>query len=192
MTQERIELRFSPGSPSEKALIDALSALGDEYGAKGRFLKERLLRGYAAMLRELDGFMQEGDPMAALDRIAATVDAKRYRVLKALLAKRVGGRGEVQSQDHQVPASLHVAEPAVLAPPYADPGSVLANVALDANAPVVPAAPAVRELSAQVMVDAPASDPDAGAKSELPAASTPARKHDWSAFAGIAGAKKGG
>lgn len=228
MAQERIELRFSPGNPNERALIDALGALGDEYGAKGRFLKERLLQGYAAILRELDGFMQESDPMAALDRVAASVDAKHYRVLKVLLTSKVGGQGSVQPQAQQVsaPASAPVAAPvverpiqpvqAVSEPAVTAPAAPAASVSPEAAVAVVPA---VNEAAAQVLAQAPApvvqpepeieaqqpehvaqaqaSGPDAGpadgtdAAVEQPA-SPPPRKHDWSAFAGIAGAKKGG
>lgn len=226
MAQERIELRFSPGNPNERALIDALGALGDEYGAKGRFLKERLLQGYAAILRELDGFMQESDPMAALDRVAATVDAKHYRVLKVLLTSKVGGQGTVQPQAQQVSAPASVAatvverpiQPvqAVSEPAVTAPAAPAASVPPEAAAEVVPA---VNEAAAQVLAQAPApvaqpepeieahqpehvaqaqaSGPDAGpadgtdAAVEQPA-SPPPRKHDWSAFAGIAGAKKGG
>lgn len=221
MAQERIELRFSPGNPNERALIDALGALGDEYGAKGRFLKERLLQGYAAILRELDGFMQESDPMAALDRVAATVDAKHYRVLKVLLTSKVSGHETPQPQQVSAPAS--VAAPVVerpIQPPdqpvQAAPAAAAASVPPEADAVVVPA---VNEAAAQVLAQAPvpvaqpepeieaqqpehvaqaqASAPDAGpvdgtdAAVEQPA-SPPPRKHDWSAFAGIAGAKKGG
>ncbi len=224
MAQERIELRFSPGNPNERALIDALGALGDEYGAKGRFLKERLLQGYAAILRELDGFMQESDPMAALDRVAATVDAKHYRVLKVLLTSKVSGHDTVQPQAQQVsaPAPAPVAVPVVERPiqPPAQPVQAVAvpaaSVPPEADAVVVPA---VNEVAAQVLAQAPAPvaqpepeveaqqpehveqaqapAPDAGpadgtdAAVEQPA-SPPPRKHDWSAFAGIAGAKKGG
>lgn len=226
MAQERIELRFSPGNPNERALIDALGALGDEYGAKGRFLKERLLQGYAAILRELDGFMQESDPMAALDRVAASVDAKHYRVLKVLLTSKVGGQGTVQPQAQQVSAPAPVAAPvverpiqpvqAVSEPAVTAPAAPAASVPPEAAVAVVPA---VNEAAAQVLAQAPApvaqpepeieaqqpehvaqaqaSGPDAGpadgtdAAVEQPA-SPPPRKHDWSAFAGIAGAKKGG
>lgn len=234
MAQERIELRFSPGNPNERALIDALGALGDEYGAKGRFLKERLLQGYAAILRELDGFMQESDPMAALDRVAATVDAKHYRVLKVLLTSKVSGHGTAQPQAQQVsaPAPAPVAAPVVERPiqPPAQPVQAVAvpepieavTAAPAASVPPEAAAvvvPAVNEAAAQVLAQAPApvvqpepeieaqqpehveqaqaSAPDAGpadgtdAAVEQPA-SPPPRKHDWSAFAGIAGAKKGG
>lgn len=228
MAQERIELRFSPGNPNERALIDALGALGDEYGAKGRFLKERLLQGYAAILRELDGFMQESDPMAALDRVAATVDAKHYRVLKVLLTSKVSGHDTVQPQAQQVsaPAPAPVAAPvverpiqppaqpvqavAVPAPVEAVTAAPAASVPPEADAVVVPA---VNEAAAQVLAQAPApeieaqqpenveqaqvSAPDAGPADGTDAAvaqpaSPPPRKHDWSAFAGIAGAKKGG
>ena len=236
MAQERIELRFSPGNPNERALIDALGALGDEYGAKGRFLKERLLQGYAAILRELDGFMQESDPMAALDRVAATVDAKHYRVLKVLLTSKVSGHDTVQPQPQaqQVSAPAPVAAP-VVERPIQPPAQPVQAVAVPVPVPVeavtaAPAAsvppeaaavvvPAVNEAAAQVLAQAPApvaqpepeieaqqlehveqaqaSAPDAGpadgtdAAVEQPA-SPPPRKHDWSAFAGIAGAKKGG
>lgn len=230
MAQERIELRFSPGNPNERALIDALGALGDEYGAKGRFLKERLLQGYAAILRELDGFMQESDPMAALDRVAATVDAKHYRVLKVLLTSKVSGHDTPQPQAQQVSAPASVAAPvverpiqppdqpvqAVAVPVQAASAAPAASVPPEADAVVVPA---VNEAAAQVLAQAPApvaqpepeieaqqpehvtqaqaSAPDAGpvdgtdAAVEQPA-SPPPRKHDWSAFVGIAGAKKGG
>lgn len=234
MAQERIELRFSPGNPNERALIDALGALGDEYGAKGRFLKERLLQGYAAILRELDGFMQESDPMAALDRVAATVDAKHYRVLKVLLTSKVSRHDTVQPQAQQVsaPAPAPVAAPVVERPiqPPAQPVQAVAVPAPAEAATAAPAAsvppeadavvvPAVNEVAAQVLAQAPAPvaqpepeveaqhpehveqaqapAPDAGpadgtdAAVEQPA-SPPPRKHDWSAFAGIAGAKKGG
>lgn len=238
MAQERIELRFSPGNPNERALIDALGALGDEYGAKGRFLKERLLQGYAAILRELDGFMQESDPMAALDRVAASVDAKHYRVLKVLLTSKVSGQGLLQPQAVSVKAASAAAgDPAVPSDfmteadrnqgvqnrdPFADTPPHPVALAPTASVPpeaAVAVVPAVNEAAAQVLAQAPvpvvqpepeieaqqpehvaqaqASGPDAGpadgtdAAVEQPA-SPPPRKHDWSAFAGIAGAKKGG
>ena len=88
MAQERIELRFSPGDADERALIDALEAQGGEYGVKGRFLKARLVRGFDAVLKELDGIERESDPLAALDRLARSVNSGHYRVLRALLSQR--------------------------------------------------------------------------------------------------------
>ncbi len=226
MAQERIELRFSPGNPNERALIDALNALGDEYGAKGRFLKERLLKGYTAILNELEGFMREGDPMAALDHFAPTVDSKHYRVLKVLLSSRLDVNGEARPQQLAAPAPKPVApvpaQPVVEVPneqtarPVVAPAEVPAQPPAPVTSTLVEAAvvPAVDAVAAQVMAQAPApvaqpepqasvqlpeqaSEPDAApvdaaeALAEQPA-SPPARKHDWSAFAGIAGAKKGG
>lgn len=88
MAQKRIELRITPINHDEKALVDALDALGDEYGAKGRFLKARLLRGYVAIMREVESIKQESDPLAALDRLAQSVNSGHYRVLRALLYER--------------------------------------------------------------------------------------------------------
>ena len=222
MAQERIELRFSPGNPNERALIDALNALGDEYGAKGRFLKERLLKGYTAILHELDGFMQEGDPMAALDRFAPSVDSKHYRVLKVLLTSRMGGQTVIPATHVAAPAAAvppsaarsiepaaEVAAPA--APVAAEPPEAVTvapvNVAVAAPAPVPVqsaepepahdvAGEEVRPLdqvSATPQESATAAAPAAAdVEAEAPAAPPP-RKHDWSAFAGIAGVKnKGG
>lgn len=88
MAQERIELRFSPGDADERALIEALEAQGGEYGVKGRFLKARLMRGYHAVLKEVDGIERDSDPLAALDRLAQSVNSGHYRVLRALLTAR--------------------------------------------------------------------------------------------------------
>lgn len=83
--QERIELRFSPGNPDERALITALEAQGEAYGARGRFLKARLVKGYYAIMKEVDVIRQESDPLAALDHLAQSVNSGHYRVLRALL-----------------------------------------------------------------------------------------------------------
>lgn len=88
MAQERIELRFSPVNADERALIDALESQGEQYGARGRFLKSRLVRGYYALVREVERIEQESDPLAALDRLAQSVNAGHYRVLRALLHAR--------------------------------------------------------------------------------------------------------
>jgi len=218
MAQERIELRFSPGNPNERALIDALGAQGDEYGVKGRFLKERLLQGYAVLQREIEGFMKERDPMAALDLVAATVDAKHYRVLKVLLSDKVSEHGTAQPQVQQV--SVAVAAPMVEQPiqPPAQPTQAVSEPA--ASASVAPAASVLPEadaavVAAQVLTQVPEQQPeaeieaqqpehvepasgsDAGSAEEANAAveqiaPQPTRRYDWSSFAGIAGAKKGG
>jgi hypothetical protein len=85
MAMERIELRLSPANPEERALIEALESHSGEYGAMGRFLKARLLRGYVAFQREVEAIRSESDPLAALDRLAQSINSGHYRVLRALL-----------------------------------------------------------------------------------------------------------
>lgn len=84
MAIERLEVRFSPSNPGEQAIITALESQS-EYGAKGRFLKARLIRGYVRMMREMESIKSESDPLAALDRVAESMDAGTYYALRALL-----------------------------------------------------------------------------------------------------------
>ena len=84
MAQERLEVRFSPSNAEENEIIKALDAL-TEYGAKGRFLKARLLRGLVCMTREIESIKAESDPLAALDRVAQSMDSGTYYALRAML-----------------------------------------------------------------------------------------------------------
>lgn len=87
MTLERLEVRFSPSSSDEQAIIAALDSL-TEYGAKGRFLKSRLISGYVRILREIESIKQESDPLTSLSRVAASMDSGTYYALRALLYAR--------------------------------------------------------------------------------------------------------
>jgi hypothetical protein len=113
MAQERIELRLSPANPDEQALNVALDRLGEEYGAKGRFLKVRLLRGYVAFMREVESIRRESDPLAALDRIAQSVNSGHYRVLRAMLYVRTPTHA---SGGKSAPESAHASQPAPAQP----------------------------------------------------------------------------
>lgn len=84
MTLERLEVRFSPTSADEQAIINALDALS-EYGAKGRFLKSRLVRGYVRAMRDIAIIKAEQDPLSALDRVAQSMDSGSYYALRSLL-----------------------------------------------------------------------------------------------------------
>ncbi|MDB6014966.1 MAG: hypothetical protein JWL65_7216 [Gammaproteobacteria bacterium] len=170
MAQERIELRLSPANPEEQALNEALLREGDGYGAKGRFLKARVLRGYVAFVREVESIRRETDPLAALDRIAQSVNSGHYRVLRALLYARTAisdaragggvdapGLGEHTSEELLEPATDNQAE----FPPDDTP----------------PAAPPPRTHSNAVPAQASRTGPRVDA---VP---------DWSMFAQIAGKK---
>jgi hypothetical protein len=211
MTQERIELRFSPGNPTEKALIEALTELGDEYGAKGRFLKTRLLKGFTTILDQLDGLMGEGDPRAALDRLSSSIDAKHYRVLKVMLLARLspGQGGEDAPEVGSVPIgrverfSSAGAGVTMAAQQIAHPGSIDGP---PAGVPVVGADAArvgVQDVPSRTDVldaDAPppvASDDDVPAvqasveQTVVPVPPAAAPRPNWGNFKGIAGVKKG-
>lgn len=84
MAIERLEVRFSPSNADEQAIIAALEEQS-EYGAKGRFLKARLIRGYVRMMREIESIKSESDPLAALERVAESMDSGTYYALRSLL-----------------------------------------------------------------------------------------------------------
>ena len=85
MALERIEIRLSPLDPDEAVVIEAVDKL-DQYGAKARFFKERLLKGMAVVMREIESIKMESDQVAMLDRLAGSVNAGHYHLLKAMLA----------------------------------------------------------------------------------------------------------
>lgn len=85
MALERIEIRLSPLDPDEAEVIEAVDKL-DQYGAKARFFKERLLKGMAVVMREIESIKMESDQVAMLDRLAGSVNAGHYHLLKAMLA----------------------------------------------------------------------------------------------------------
>jgi hypothetical protein len=198
--QERIDLRLSPGNPKERALIDALIAKGDEYGAKGRFLKDRLLRGHRIILDEVERLLQEGDPMEALDRYSSSVDSTHYRVLKVFMTNRGSEARGVQPRlvemSREVPAAVATIRERV-APelPLPTPASVshapqAASVDLDDRLQ------SGTVSSSEVAGGAPAEDEaiardEADSNVAAPVVAVTPRKHDWSSFAGIAGVKRG-
>ena len=196
--QERIELRFSPGNPKERALIDALNAQDDGYGVKGRFLKERLLKGYRIILNEVEQLLQEREPMAALDRVSSSVDSKHYRVLKVLMTNRDSEGRIVQPRAvevvRKVPPVAAAVEPQVVLPALSQPAiaSQTPQVGLE------DAAKAAVVISAEMTVDVPAKDglitkdEPVVVESVAVAPTAAPRKHDWSSFKGIAGVKREG
>lgn len=208
MPQERIEFRVSPGNATERALIEALDGLGDEYGAKGRFLKERLLKGYTAIQRELDGFMRDEDPLGALERFASEVDAKHYRVLKVLLRSRMGlpdVSGGKEPRSPRVPpakagpASTAHAVPvgeAMAAPPEQARPTETVRAEVQANLSATPQDDKLSAPEMPAVSGTPVADDGQGAvgthASAAPAdpVPSPVPKHDWSRFKHIAGGKK--
>lgn len=174
MAKERIELRLSPINPDERALIEAINERGDEYGAKGQFLKDRILRGYATILAEVEGFLAETDPLKALEQRAASVDAMRFRVLKVLLTDRLRAKGV------PVPASALPATPVM--------DSALDSVVGSNGQALEP----VHEMPS---TQAETAESAAGQVPEQPveqAVEQPAPQHNWAAFRGLAGVKKEG
>lgn len=171
MAQERIELRLSPANPEEQALNEALLREGNGYGAKGRFLKARVLRGYVAFVREVESIRSERDPLAALDRIAQSVNSGHYRVLRALLyartaiadSRRDGGVDAARTNEY---ARREQFEPAA---------ENHAEFASDDTSPPTPPGDGTRSN--------PLPAPNSG--SVLRGATVP----DWSMFAQIAGKK---
>jgi hypothetical protein len=169
MAQERIELRLSPANPEEQALNEALLREGDSYGAKGRFLKARALRGYVAFVREVESIRRETDPLAALDRIAQSVNSGHYRVLRALLYARTavadahlgGGTASRSLDKHTVDEVLHPAS------------DNRANLASDDTSPPTAQLPSSGAVTARASGAGPRGGP-------VP---------DWSIFAQIAGKK---
>ena len=111
MAQKRVELRFSPTSPAERALIDALAAQGDEYGAKGRFLKERLVRGHGVLRNELGALLAQANPLAALDGRAGVIGSGHYRALKVMLIASAPWTAS-QPSTPQIPGERLVAQAA--------------------------------------------------------------------------------
>jgi hypothetical protein len=105
MAIERLEVRFSPSNADEQAIIAALEEQS-EYGAKGRFLKARLIRGYVRMMREIESIKSESDPLAALERVAESMDSGTYYALRSLLYPTA-----------PVPGESVAAVPAEVAPP---------------------------------------------------------------------------
>jgi hypothetical protein len=196
--QERIELRFSPGNPKERALIDALNAQDDGYGVKGRFLKERLLKGYRIVLTQVERLLQESDPMAALDRFSSSVDSKHYRVLKIMMANRDSEGRIVQPRAvrvvREVPPVVVAAEPQVVP---ALPQQ-LAVVSQTPQPGLEEAPKSAVVISAEMTVDVPAKDglitkdEPVLVESVVVAPTVVPRKHDWSSFKGIAGVKREG
>jgi hypothetical protein len=162
MALERIELRLSRANPEERALIEALEQHSGEYGAMGRFLKTRLLRGYVAFAREVQAIRRESDPLAALDRLAQSINSGHYRVLRALL----------------YPQTVCVQEPDS---PPADNKVVRMSLDRTAHASDPPAPEVLPDLASETHSSATtALAPDSTN------CSTPA---NWSAFAAIAGTK---
>jgi hypothetical protein len=162
MALERIELRLSRANPEECALIEALEQQSGEYGAMGRFLKTRLLRGYVAFAREVQAIRLERDPLAALERLAQSINSGHYRVLRALL----------------YPQPVSVPEPA-----SSDVDNKVLTMALDRAAHVKgpPAPEVLADLVSETQSTAsPTLTPDSAHGSTSP---------NWSAFAAIAGTK---
>ncbi len=163
MALERIELRLSRANPEERALIEALEQHSGEYGAMGRFLKTRLLRGYVAFMREVQAIRLERDPLAALDRLAQSINSGHYRVLRALL----------------YPQTLRVEE---TASPTLD--NKVVRMTLDRATHTVDTAALPEGLPEA------ASETQSTAATALTPNSTPcAASPNWSAFAAIAGTK---
>jgi hypothetical protein len=159
MAMGRIELRLNPGNPDERPLIDTLEALGNEYGAKTRFLKERLFKGLQVILEETEDFLRTDDPTEALERFSMFTDIQHYRLLKALLDLRIG-----------VTTGIAGRQKKTLAPPQKRaPGMVEASPA---------------------KMDVPGTE--AMVTGTIHPEKPPPGRHDWSNFAGIAGARKGG
>jgi hypothetical protein len=161
MALERIELRLSPANPEERALIEALESQSGEYGAMGRFLKARLLRGYVAFMREVEAIRLESDPLAALDRLAQSINSGHYRVLRALLYPQTPVAGVSASPVRENAAPAATAE--------------------KARATDFPAAPRTRAH------EAPIKPPSSSA--QLPESASAQPTPNWPAFAAIAGSK---
>jgi hypothetical protein len=141
MAQERLEVRFSPTNTEEKAIIDALDRLGDEYGAKGRFLKSRLMTGYVRIIRELESIRSEKDPLAALDRVAKSMNSASYYALRSLLYTSSGS----------ISTPVLVAQVATSAPAVAALSDVVTPVlelAPAVAAPLATSGPAVEVVEA--------------------------------------------
>jgi hypothetical protein len=203
MALDRIEIRLSPGNAEERQLIEALEK-SDEYGAKANFLKARLLRGYVAIMREVEHIRSQSDQLAALDRLAQSVNAGHYRVLRALLYQREPVSSPA-SMVAAVPAPSPAPATAVSAPPEQPLlPPVAAPAALLAADPMQPAEgheaqpqPEPQPAQAAAMATpaaAPAQpevpsdgDQDAGAAVEPVPAPKPTVTPNWSRFAGIAG-----
>lgn len=109
MALQRIEIRLSPLDSDEAAVIEAVEALG-QYGAKGRFFKERLIKGLAVVMREVASIQAEADPLTVLDRLASSVNAGHYHVLKALLKPQHSTPPVQGAAEHTKPQNAHTDE----------------------------------------------------------------------------------
>jgi|GEM_PF-5730360 len=193
---QRCDLRIGEGNADEAAVVDAVSNL-TEHGAKGRFFRERLLRGYALLMREVEGIQRESDPLAALDRLSQSINSGHYKTLKSLLRNKMAAAASSQA----------AAKPPEPAPAPPTPSAVLEQQEVVANAPValvtdpVPVEPlpapvpvaALPDVVAEVEPLAESSvigsvvggdEPEAEVEEETPPAPP---VPSWSRFASLAG-----
>lgn len=85
MTYLRYEMRLNPNVPEENELIQTLDQQGEIYGAKARFMRECMVRGYIALTRKMNTISQESDQFAVLDHLAQALIGGDYHVVKTYL-----------------------------------------------------------------------------------------------------------
>lgn len=208
MTLKRLELRFLTTTEEDRALLQAFEA-EEGYGEKARFLKARLLRGYVAVMRQVADIKGEPDPLAALDKLAHSVNAGHYRVLRALLYERQASLHEVPPAPAPAVERMPAAAPSEVRPSFsAEPRAQERVLGADLSQPLPPAAEApvagsaasgepsaARGGAAPIAESSPAGAEQASERKvsdepvQVPTQQRP--KPNWGNFASIAGRRGG-
>lgn len=188
MATERIEIRLNPQVAVESEILTLIEGPGNDvaYGAKSRFLKERLIAGLRDLLDEVDGIkaLHHGDAEAALRDVQSNAyryDAVHYTALMSLLG---GGAAREPRESRPSKDVITVASPSVEA--------VLAEVAPPPVPSEIDAAGGPAESRGGVVEPASTAQPGEEAPvAEDVAASPQPQKPRWGHMSGIAGQRRG-